>query len=133
MKLLVRNHRPHSFVADDYTPTDREFTIPALPRLAISDYNPQLIENQLPARDAAMFRVKRSAAEMIEATSWRIERARERAQLGVEGETEVEVFREREAIRRASNRSEEYINNAEDESELRNFMFYVLPSDWPVE
>lgn len=77
-------------------------------------------------------RIKREAAEQIEALAWRIERAEERDKIGAEGETVGEVLREREAIRRASNRAEAEVNALESIAEVQGYDWAVLPEDWPA-
>ena len=51
--------------------------------------------------------IKQTASRLIYDTEWRIERARDRDQLGIEAETVQDVMLEREAIRRVSNELEE--------------------------
>lgn len=51
--------------------------------------------------------IKQIASMLIYDTEWRIERARDRDQLGIEAETVQDVMLEREAIRRVSNDLEE--------------------------
>lgn len=131
MKLLIRNTLPHSFVSDAYTPSSDELLVPALPRLQLSDYTPAIIANQLPAKEAGLFCIKVQAKEMIDELQWRLERAQERETIGAEGETVEDVLRDREAVRRASNRAEDYINNSNNPTELRRYSFEVLPSDYP--
>ena len=53
--------------------------------------------------------IKQTASRLIYDTEWRIERARDRDQLGIEAETVQDVMLEREAIRRVSNELEESI------------------------
>lgn len=51
--------------------------------------------------------IKQTASRLIYDTEWRIERARDRDQLGINAETVQDVMLEREAIRRVSNELEE--------------------------
>ena len=72
--------------------------------------------------------IKTEAAKQIAALNWRMERAQERERLDEPGETLSEVLREREAIRRASNRIEQEITETGNFDEV---MFEVTPEDWP--
>jgi len=131
MKLLIEKQRPVRFVSD----AAPGFTVSALPGLDLADYTPAIIANLVDknhgAKESAKYRVKIKASEMIETLQWRIERAQERDSIGAEGETLAEVLREREAIRRASNRAEAYIDELADDTEARQYQFDVLPSDYP--
>jgi len=73
--------------------------------------------------------VKRQARASIEALSWRLERAREREQIGATGETVADVLAEREAIRCASNRVEAEIAAALDSTTVKNIQFSVTAAD----
>lgn len=73
--------------------------------------------------------IKAQAAQLIDALAWRMERAQEREMLGVEGEKVKDVLREREAIRRASNRVEAEINAALDAQSVRAVTFTVSDAD----
>lgn len=131
MQLLVKDTQPYALVRDDYMPATGELVIPALPRLQLADYTPSIIANQLSAKDAAHYRIKTQAQEMIDNLAWRIERAKEREDIGADGESIADVLREREAVRRASNRAEQYVDTLEDEKELRGYTLHVLSSDYP--
>ena len=59
------------------------------------------------AKAARIELIKQESAERIATTDWRLERARERAALGLDNpETEADVLAEREQIRQASNAAE---------------------------
>lgn len=73
--------------------------------------------------------IKRDAASQIDALAWRMERAQERELLGVAGEKVSDVLREREAIRRASNRVEAEINAALDIQSVQAVAFAVTEAD----
>ncbi|WP_156805027.1 hypothetical protein [Vreelandella jeotgali] len=131
MNLLIRKSQPEALVRDSYSPGKGEQVVPALPGLTVEEYSPKIIANLLPALESAVFRVKREATERIEELEWRIQRARERDSIGADGESEADVLREREAVRRASNRAEDYLAELENEKEIRSYAFDVLPSDYP--
>ncbi len=73
--------------------------------------------------------IKADAAQQIEALAWRIERAQERELLGVAGERVNDVLQEREAIRRASSRTETEVNAALDVASVQAVAFAVLAAD----
>lgn len=83
------------------------------------------------ARKLRKQQIKREAEERIKDTDWRVERARERARLGAEGETEPEVMADREAIRRASNRAEDELDELDDAEEIEAFKWRVTNDDRP--
>ena len=131
MNLLIENNRPVYLVSSAHP----GLTVSALPRLRPADYTPAIIANLI-ERDhgpkaAAIYRVKIDAEQRIESLQWRIERAKERDKIGATGETEADVLREREAIRRASNRAEQYIEQLTDDAEIRRYRLDILPSDYP--
>ncbi|MBL1267660.1 MAG: hypothetical protein COA87_007910 [Halomonas sp.] len=132
MNLLIENNRPVSLVSANHP----GLTVSALPRLRPADYTPAIIANLIERdhgpKTAAIYRVTIDAEQRIESLQWRIERAKERDKIGATGETEADVLREREAIRRASNRAEQYIEQLEDDAEIRSYRFDVLPSDYPA-
>lgn len=131
MNLLIENQRPVRL-----TTSNTGFTVTALPNLTLEDYTPAILANLINrdhgAKEAAKYRVKVTASEMIDALQWRIERAKERENIGASGETISDVLREREAIRRASNRAEAYIDTLTDDTEARKYQLEVLPSDYPA-
>lgn len=71
-------------------------------------------------KDAHIARVKAEATRRIDALAWRIERASERDTLGLPGESINDVLAEREAIRRASNRTEADILAAPDRASIES-------------
>ncbi len=76
--------------------------------------------------------IKRWASEQINATAWRLERAKEKDALGVSCcEKPVQVLVDREAIRRASNRAEKEIRELKKIEEIRAYKPAVLASDKP--
>jgi len=81
------------------------------------------------AKTNRISQIKADAAKQIEALAWRIERAQERELLGVAGERVNDVLQEREAIRRASSRTEAEVNAALDVSSVQAVTFAVLESD----
>lgn len=131
MKLLIENNRPVSFVSDTYS----GFTVKALPSLKLEQYTTAILINLIDRdhgpKEAAKFRIKAKASEMLDALNWRMERAQERERLDEVGEPLSDVMREREAIRRASNRSEQEVEELEDVSEIRGYQFKVISEDWP--
>ena len=58
---------------------------------------------------------------LIKQLDWRIERAKEQEQLGVYGESVNEVLLEREALRRASNRLVNLVNEITNVDEINSF------------
>ena len=81
------------------------------------------------AQDLRIAQVKRSASEQIDALAWRMERARERDELGLPGESVNDVLLAREAIRRASNRVELEIMIAPDIDTVSSAAFAVTEAD----
>lgn len=132
MNLLIENNHPVSLVST----THPGLTVSALPRLRLAEYTPAILANLIDRdhgpKAAAIYRVKVEASNRIDALQWRIERAKERDKIGATGETKADVLREREAIRRASNRAEAYIEQLDDEAEIRSYRLDVLPSDYPA-
>lgn len=131
MKLLLENNKPTRFVPDNH----HGFTVKALPRLELKDYTSDIIANLIAeeygTKMAAKFKLKLKASELISALDWRIDRAKEREQLGLlDGETVADVLLEKEAIRNASNRLEQEADNLED-TEVMGLEFTVLDSDRP--
>lgn len=76
-------------------------------------------------------RISKVASARITDLTWRLERAEERNKIGAEGETVSDVMREREAIRRASNRAEAELEALTTIEEIEAFAWEVLPSDYP--
>ena len=89
---------------------------------------PDYTLDELKAKKIAQ--IKSSAQELIAGLEWRIERAIEREKLDEPGESLAEVYREREAIRKANNRLEAAITSATDESEL-DIELQITSEDWP--
>lgn len=80
--------------------------------------------------------IKATAASMLAATDWRLQRAIEREKLGSmrpDDETSMQVYAEREAIRRASNRAEDDIDKTDRIDDVLNHVFEVKTSDYPTE
>ena len=131
MRLLLENKQPIKFVTD----SSSGFTVPAISGLDLADYTSDilanLIDREYGPKEASKFRIKSKASDMIDSLQWRIERAKERTDIGADGESVGDVLREREAIRRASNRAEAYIESLEDAAEARQYHFAVLSSDYP--
>lgn len=73
--------------------------------------------------------IRAQAKEQIEALAWRIERATEREQLGLPGETLEAVLLEREALRRASNRCESEVLAADTLEAVRAVRFELTAAD----
>lgn len=109
--------------------------VPAdLSALTLSDDNQIIVDEAAAlarAKATRIAEIKRQAQANITALAWRIERAREREQLGVPGETLDHVLREREAIRRASNRCEAAIEAAQDIAAVNSVLFAITDADWP--
>jgi len=131
MKLLIEDNQPAGFVSD----THPGFTVRGASDLPPEKHTPEILANLIErdhgAKEAAKFRVKVTVERRIKALQWRIDRAVERDHIGVAGESVDDVYREREMLRRAGNRSDEYINGLEDLTEIRNHQLTVLPSDTP--
>lgn len=131
MKILIENNQATKFVTD----TTLGFTVSAISGLELKDYSPDilinLIDSEQGAKEAAKFRIKIEAEKLINSLQWRIDRANERTSLGASGETVADVLREREAIRRASNRLETELDSLTD-IEARSIQFMVLNSDYPT-
>lgn len=82
-----------------------------------------LLERAKAARKA---RIKAEAARLIEATSWKLERARERADAGWATLAEVDaVLAEREAIRRSSNAAEAAVDALTDVATVQTFSWSI--------
>lgn len=60
---------------------------------------------------------------------WRVERARERDVIGVGGETLIEVYAEREAIRRAGNRAELAVLSLNEADKINLYRLEILDID----
>lgn len=73
--------------------------------------------------------IKTDATKQIEALAWRIERAQERDTLGLTGETVNQVLLEKEAIRRAGNRTENVINALSTIAEIQAVVLEIKPED----
>lgn len=73
--------------------------------------------------------LRAQAQTQIEALQWRIERAKEREQLGLPGETVEVVLVEREALRRASNRCAAEVQSADTLDTVRAVRFAVTEAD----
>lgn len=73
--------------------------------------------------------LRAQAQTQIEALQWRIERATEREQLGLPGETLEAVLVEREALRRASNRCAAEVQAATTLDAVRAVQFDVTDAD----
>ena len=73
--------------------------------------------------------LRAQAQTQIEALQWRIERATEREQLGLPGETVEVVLVEREALRRASNRCTAEVQAATTLGAVRCVVFAVTEAD----
>lgn len=73
--------------------------------------------------------LRAQAQVQIEALAWRIERAKEREQLGLPGETLEAVLVEREALRRASNRCTAEVQAATTLDAVRAVAFAVTEAD----
>ena len=73
--------------------------------------------------------MRAQAQTQIEALAWRIERATEREQLGLPGETVEAVLVEREALRRASNRCAAEVQAATTLDAVRAVVFSVTEAD----
>lgn len=73
--------------------------------------------------------LRAQAQTQIEALQWRIERATEREQLGLPGETLEAVLVEREALRRASNRCAAEVQAADTLEAVRAVRFAVTDAD----
>lgn len=88
------------------------------------------------ARNQAITNVKNQAKAWLEDSLWRIERAQEREWLGilehVAGESLNAVYREREAIRRASNRAEQEIMALESPEAVLSYVFSLQAQDYPT-
>lgn len=84
------------------------------------------------AIDQRIGNVKTLAQELIAETTWRLERAQERAKIGASGETVAQVMAEREAIRAASNRAELEIEALDDLEAIMDFTWEVTEADYPV-
>jgi hypothetical protein len=89
----------------------------------------QLTADVVAHRAQAVARIKAAAAEAIDALAWRIERARERDEMGLPGETVETVLTEREAIRRASNRIEAAIEAMDDVAEIAALALEITEAD----
>lgn len=131
MKLLIE---PLQFVTNDYTAKEGELVVTAAQKLTLSEYNTailaNLIERDIDLKTAQKYRIKEAAKEKIQSLAWRIERAQEREQTGLAGETLIDVFLEREAIRKASNRIETEIDALTDEAEIRAKILEVTEADY---
>lgn len=76
--------------------------------------------------------IKQQAASMIDATDWQLQRAQERDALGIDADTPIAVYTQREAIRRASNRAELEIDILEDAYAISEYQLSVELQDYPA-
>ena len=74
--------------------------------------------------------IKQEAGKKIEGMNWRVTRAKERAHLGVEQETLLQVYKDREATRRASDRAERELKQLTDLDAVRAFTWQVKDVDY---
>jgi len=128
--------------AADYVPVAGQVVAPAPAGYTEADAQALVYEDGVLRIDAVarlarlkqtrITEVKQQAAAAIEALSWRLERARERGILGVAGESEAQVLREREAIRAASNRAEALVAAALDEAAVAAVALAVGDGDSPA-
>lgn len=83
------------------------------------------------ARTAAIAAIKAEAARAIDALAWRLERARERDSMALDtgGERVSDVLAAREAIRRASNRTEAAILAAETPEAVATVTLEITDDD----
>jgi len=120
-------------VPDNYQSESKGLIVTAAPGLKIEDYNDSiianLIERDISLKAAQKYRIKQSAKTKIEALAWRVDRAREREEIGVNGEKLHDVFRLKEAIRNASNRIESEIDELTDDAEIRSMVLNVTDQD----
>ncbi|MCK9469415.1 MAG: hypothetical protein M0Q49_08360 [Porticoccaceae bacterium] len=84
------------------------------------------------ARTQQIAIIRDTASSSISQMQWRIERAVEREQLGLPGETITAVQAEREAMRRASNRLEAAIDAAETVEQVQAITWEVTEADYPT-
>lgn len=137
----LANQKVAGQAAADYVPVAGQVIAPAPAGYTEADADALVYEEGELRIDAAarltrlkqqrIAEVKQQAAAAIEALSWRLERARERAMLGLPGETEAQLWREREAIRRASDRVEGEIDAAADGVSVAAVPFAVTVEDQP--
>lgn len=73
--------------------------------------------------------VKQEAATRISALDWRVERAKERTYLEVDRESLAEVYIEREAIRRASDRAEYEVLELSSIEDVQGYVWDVQDLD----
>ena len=81
------------------------------------------------AKENAKARINAEAASGITAMDWRIDRAKERASLGLAGETVNDVLLSREALRRASSRIGLAIDALTSISSCNTISLTVTPQD----
>lgn len=142
MRALIRNGAvtgyahtsyspPTGYVLADlpegYTEADRELLVYADGVLTI-DAAAALAR----AQAAAVTRIKAVASEQIDALAWRMERAKERDALALEGETPADVMLAREAIRRASNRAESEVMALVTLAAVQEHAWSVTGADQPT-
>ena len=80
----------------------------------------------------AINKIKEIAYDELEATAWKIDRAKERDLSGIDSAAINDVLADREAVRRATDRLENVINNLESEEDIDAVTFEVTPEDRPV-
>lgn len=77
------------------------------------------------AKSARIIKIKKEAAQLITALDWKLERARERDVLELDSANTVDVLNQREAIRQASNRAEDAVNNLTDAQSVNAFSWSI--------
>lgn len=85
-----------------------------------------------PIRKAKLSAIKAQVKQLLDNSAWRVERAAERDNLGIDGETPQQVYAYREAIRQAGDRAERELEALDNVDDINAYHFEIRPSDYPV-
>lgn len=85
-----------------------------------------------PIRQAKLSAIKAQVKQLLDDSAWRVERAAERDNLGIDGETPQQVYAYREAVRQAGDRAERELENLDNIDDINAYQFDIRQSDYPI-
>lgn len=112
------------WTADEFAPPSGQKLVPD------TQVSTEIDINQI--RQAKLSDINNQVKNLLDASAWRVERAAERDNLGIDGETPQEVYAYREAIRRAGDRAEEELEKLDNVDAIQEYKFEIRASDHPV-
>lgn len=92
----------------------------------------QIAPNIDDVRKDRLTTIKIQVKQLLDDSAWRVERAAERDNLGIDGETPQEVYAYREAIRQAGDRAEKELEALDNIDDINAYQFEIRPSDYPM-